>query len=161
MERNSLIMAIIFTLMGFLVFALIPFQADTLPAREGWLFNVNPRTFPYIMASIMTAMGLFNVFIAGMAYKKALSKNSFKEVKVNISDWKTILILWAIMFLYALFLRRLGYVVCTIAAVISVAFIFKARWWQALLLGFLLSPIIYILFTRVGVPLPRGILPFF
>ena len=161
MERRNLIIAIIFTLMGILVLIMIPFFTSARAPREGWAINVDPRTFPYIMAWIMTSMGLFNLVLAVRSYLKARMTNSLKDEKVNIFELKSVLIMFVIMFIYYLLLGRLGYIISTTMVCIAVAMFFKARWWQAILLGCVLSPVIYIIFTRVGVPLPRGLLYFF
>ena len=161
MERRNLIIAIIFTLMGILVLILIPLHTSARAPREGWAINVDPRTFPYIMAWIMTSMGLFNLVLSTKSYAKAHSTNSLKEEKVNVSELKSILAMFGIMFVYYLLLGRLGYIISTTMVCIAVALFFKARWWQAVLLGCVLSPLVYIVFTRVGVPLPRGLLYFF
>ena len=161
MERRNLIIAILFTVIGILILVMIPFNVDTRPPREGYPINVTPRTFPYIMAYIMTAMGLFNVVIAARAYKKSLPVSPEKKEKEDNFQLKYVFIMFAIMFVYVLVLGRLGYIISTVMVVIAVSLFFKARLWQALLLGCLFSPVIYIVFTRVGVPLPRGILYFF
>ena len=159
MERRNLILAIILTLLGILILVMIPYNAATRAPREGYMINVSPRTFPYIMGIIMTAIGAFNVVIAAIAYKKAVPVS--QEKKENTNELKSVFIMFVIMFVYILLLGRLGYIISTIMAVVAVGLFFKARLWQAILLGILLPPIIYLLFTRVGVPLPRGILYFF
>jgi amino acid transporter len=157
MARRDLIVAIILTLVGILAFALIPSQANFRAQKEGYFINVNPQTFPYIMAGIMTAMGVFNIVAAVRKYGKSKKAEESKpEFKL-----KTVLPLCVLMFFYVIVLPVLGYIISTMILCVLIALYFQAKWWHAILAGLILPVVIYFIFTRIGVPLPRGILYFF
>ncbi|MCL2480413.1 MAG: tripartite tricarboxylate transporter TctB family protein [Spirochaetaceae bacterium] len=160
MERRNLIIAIIFTCIGIILLVMIPFNTTTRAPKAGYTINVNPRTFPYILSIIMTSMGLFNVIISARAYKKSLSVSSSEKEKLSKFDLKSIFPMFLILLMSIIILPHLGYIISTFIACTLVALFFKARWWSALLLGVLLSLSVYFLFSRIGVPLPRGILYF-
>lgn len=162
MARRNLILSITLLAIGVILLAMIPFHTVTRAGRPGYFITISPRTFPFMMTLIMTAMGLFNVAIAARSYMKSFQTSLGEAGKEGMSafDLKSIMPLFGMMFAYVIALPYLGYIVSTIVLCIGVSVYFKARFWQAVLLGCLLSPIIYVVFTRVGVPLPRGILYF-
>ena len=162
MERRNLTIAIIFTIVGIFLLASIPFNTSTRAPKAGYMINVNPRTFPTIMTIIMIGTGLFNVVISAKAYKKSLSASSGrKKEKASTFDLKNVFPLFIILLANIILLPYLGYIITTLISCVLVALYFKAHFWPAVLLGILLSPLIYFLFVKIGVPLPRGILYFF
>ena len=98
MERRDLFISVILTLVGILFIVLIPLSTGTRAPREGWLITISPRTLPYMMAYVMTAMGLFNLIIAARAYIKAPPASKEKKIKVDIFELKTVIIMSVIMF---------------------------------------------------------------
>jgi len=161
MERRNLIIAIIFTVVGIGLLVSIPFNTSARAPKAGYMINVNPRTFPTILSVIMTGMGVFNLVISAKAYKKSLSASSGEKEKLSTFDLKNVFPLFIILLANIILLPYLGYIISTFIACVLVALYFKARIGPALLLGLLLTPAIYFLFVKIGVPLPRGILNFF
>ena len=164
MARRNLILAFTLLAIGIILLVMIPFYTVGRAGRPGYLININPRTFPFMMAIIMSAMGLFNVVLAFRAYKKSLSASSSAKKlateEVTAFDLKSVLPLFCIMFGYVFVLPSLGYVISTVILCTATGLFFKARAWEAILLGCLLALLVFLVFTRIGVPLPRGILTF-
>ena len=163
MARRNLILAFTLLAIGIILLVMIPFYTVGRAGRPGYLININPRTFPFMMAMIMSAMGLFNVILAFRAYKKSRSSSSVRKLEaeeVTAFDLKSVLPLFCIMFAYVLVLPSLGYIISTVILCAATGLFFRARAWEAILLGCVLAPLVFVMFTKIGVPLPRGILTF-
>ena len=86
--------------------------------------------------------------------------NAAREVQGKI-DLKKVSLVLASLFIYGLFLERLGYLIVALCTMILLFWCVGVRRWRSVLLASGLTVLItYVLFTYLGVRFPPGLLRF-
>lgn len=107
---------------------------------------VGPRAFPILLSVILTVLSLVLVFRPG-------ENGEWPEKHVVIKLGCVLLVL----LVYALLFTRLGFLITTFFAVVSLSRLFDAAWPKALIAGVLMALGSYYLFTLgLGISLPGG-----
>ncbi|ROT95787.1 tripartite tricarboxylate transporter TctB family protein [Marinobacter sp. R17] len=107
---------------------------------------VGPKAFPILLSVVLTALSLVLIFRPG-------EDGEWPDKLVALKLAAVLLVL----LVYALLFTRLGYLVTTFLAVLSLARLFEASWPKALLAAVLMALGSYYLFTLgLGISLPGG-----
>ncbi|MEQ5837709.1 tripartite tricarboxylate transporter TctB family protein [Marinobacter sp. NFXS9] len=107
---------------------------------------VGPKAFPILLSVVLAALSLVLIFRPG-------EDGEWPDKFVALKLAAVLLVLLG----YALLFTRLGYLVTTFLAVLSLARLFEAIWPKALLAAVLMALGSYYLFTLgLGISLPGG-----
>ena len=125
---------------------------------------VGPHVWPIVLLVLLIIGATILFFNAISVEKKALPPTGISQTKTDINLFRrpgtvTFLILFA-LFIYALILQPVGFIICTSLLVIYVARVLEeGHWMRNILIGLTFSIGIYYIFTKVlNVMLPVGVL---
>ena len=116
--------------------------------------DTGPKFFPFIVGICMCLCGI-GKFISSKG-KKA------KQFVKSKKDWLRIALITAILIAYAVLIKYLGYIICSIALLASLATILaedrRPKWWKVAIFSVAVVAVVYILFKFVlKISLPEGI----
>ncbi len=123
--------------------------------REGWqlpfgrLNAPDAGFFPTVLAVLLLLMGLA---IFGRSFSTPAP-----DVEFSSRSWAVVFGA-AALFLYAVLLERIGFLICTTAILLMLMKVYgRLTWLQSILIAVPLVAASYFGFKELGVPLPRGI----
>ncbi len=162
MERTKILkdMAMwgFFLILGILLIAvIIPSQIAVSPmlAKE----YITPRTFPNALSVALIVVSVIGIVSSGMKYaklpKEEREAKTEKKSKEQLYDQFFPYIIFALVLLYGLIFKHLGFIVATVFIPPVILFLLNCRkvYVYAALYGF--AALIYVVFTFVlHVPLP-------
>jgi putative tricarboxylic transport membrane protein len=150
--------------LAFLALGLLALWA-TFQIRQGGGYSaVGPRVFPLAVAIGLLALSLLFLLRATRFPDRDLAEQAAAEEAST--HWLTVGLIVLLLVLYAFALGILGYVVATTLFFALSAWVLRGRAGRLrvlrdLLIGLLLSLLVYLSFTRfLGVRLPAGVLDF-
>ena len=122
--------------------------------------NVGPRFFPFLVAYALLACGLV-LTVQALRGVRGIPEDAEDVDSDAPTDWRALLIMGGALLLNLLLMRRAGFIVASTVLYVGVALAFHERsWLRAVLIGAVLSTVIYLAFTELlGLTLPAGILP--
>lgn len=122
--------------------------------------NVGPRFFPFLVAYALLACGLVLV-VQSLRGVRGVPDDAEDADLDAPTDWGALAILGLALAANLVLIRPAGFIVASSALFTGVALAFHDRnWLQSLAIGFLLSTVVYLAFTKVlGLTLPAGIIP--
>ena len=108
--------------------------------------------FPLTIAALLIFFAVLSVFGG---------ESGTREPPVECGGVLRALILAALLAVYAVLLPSVGFFLCTTVLLATVlAGLGRVGWLRAVTVAVLAAAGCYFLFTRLGMPLPRGLLPF-
>ncbi len=111
---------------------------------------VGPRAFPLLLSALLGAGGAWLVI-----------KPSAHDSGLGLASLKTLGLVAAAVFAYALLFETLGFTLATTLMALPVGLAFGGRWRQALAGGVGLGLVLYLMFDKLlDVVLPTGLLAF-
>ncbi|WP_136256003.1 tripartite tricarboxylate transporter TctB family protein [Onishia niordana] len=109
---------------------------------------VGPKAFPLGLSILLTLLSLVMIFRPG-------DNGSWPHKALGLR----LLLVLALLLVYAVLFRQLGFIVSSLLVVTVLARLFDATWGKALITGVVMSIVGYFLFTAaLGISLPSGYL---
>ncbi len=125
--------------------------------------RIGPRVIPYIVGGGMMLAGLWLAIdiLRGHVASPAGGEDAEDADPTLPTDWRTVAILAASLIAYLLLIERAGFVIASTVLFVGAAFgMGSRRYFRDLVIGFLLSLAVFLLFTEgLSLRLPDGILP--
>ncbi len=107
---------------------------------------VGPKAFPVVLSGVLAGLALVLVFRPG-------ENGHWPDKALTLK----LLAVLGVLLVYALLFTRVGFIVTTLFAVLTLARLFEATWLKALLAAVLMTLGSYALFTQgLGISLPGG-----
>ena len=123
----------------------------------GGIDNPGAGLMPFLLSLLLLLISIF--FLISLFLKKGERYEIVKEDKVGL-DFKKISLVCASLFVYALLLERLGYLITTSLLLILLFKSLGLKWRFVFITSGLTVLITYFLFTYLGVIFPSGIFEF-
>jgi len=122
--------------------------------------RVGPRFFPFSVALALLACGAVLAFMA-LRGQRGLPEDTEDADAEADTDWRVLAIIGAALVLDLLLIKQAGFVLSSTVLFWGVAIGFgDRRPVRTILIGFALSLVVYLAFTKLlGLTLPAGILP--
>jgi len=120
----------------------------------------NPRTMPYIVATVFLVMGVLILLRGITSMRKAKADKEGKPVE-EATFMVIAVVLAAIGIVYALLFRVVGYIPLNLISMILVYYLFGGtKWYEALILSVVFTAIMVLFFKYyllINIPLGLGI----
>lgn len=160
MDRNKLkkdiLMWGLFLIFSILmIFAIIPAQipVSAMLAKE----YITPRTFPTATCVILAVLSIIGLIHSLFKYSKLekVTEEKTHKTKEEIYDSVFPFLIFALILVYALMFKHLGFIWASIVIPPVILFLLNCRKWYMYLALYAFAAVVYIIFTFVlHVPLP-------
>jgi len=128
----------------------------------GTFRSPGPGLMPLLLGALLCIVAIYflgSLLIGRISRKSTDADHNEKEESNNVSVAKIVLVVGSLI-LYALILEKLGYIVSTLL-LLCVMYLAAGTSKRAAVISSVLTVILtYLLFTRLGVNFPQGILKF-
>jgi putative tricarboxylic transport membrane protein len=120
----------------------------------GGLHNPGPGLMPFLLGFLLCLIS-FYALVASLPKKEAPKPIKGEEGQIHLGKLCGVL---TSLFVYALLLEPLGFLVTTWLTLIFLFRIMKNRWSSVLIVSVLTAFLSYFIFTYLGIQFPKGIL---
>lgn len=156
-DRNSAVFWVLFGL--FVMYASYKLGLTSELGQQQKTFSPGPGLMPF-------ACGAFMVLISLYLFLQKMFDRKFKRILIVPEEWpmfsnplKIGIVLTALLG-YAIFLVKLGYLLTTLITLIILFRCMQARWFVTVTISLVASVGTYVIFSKLGVLLPEGIIGF-
>lgn len=143
--------------------ALVFFFVGIFAVFEGW--RINPGTLSSPGSGFFVFyLGIILSFLSILLFYKGV-RSRFAETRNPIEiagRWKRLLFGLALFVSYAFALKSVGFIICSFVLLILLFRVVEGRSWRStLLISIICTVVSYLVFAKyLGVPLPKGIIPY-
>jgi len=130
------------------------------PTGQGYVKLTGPAFFPNVLSIILILAGVAEV-VNGIILRTSLSPVAVLGIgeQLKTPGTQTLLIIIALMVLYVLFMKPVGFFPTSFLFLFLLMWRLKVRWWKSALFSIVLLGVLYGVFVRLFyVNLPAGLL---
>lgn len=161
-KQDIVTMIILMIVSALFYFIFIPGQIRLSSVWSGSI-PFSSRSFPYILSVglfIVAGVGLANAIVSLIKLKKIM-KLEEKTIENRRTDKKAIIklvmpfIVYALILIYAILFKQIGYIYSTLIIPPILIFILGSKKWQFYLFTYIFAAVVYVVFKLIlNIPIP-------